>query len=410
MGNKPAVLILSAGFSSRMGIFKPLLPFLGQSALEYVIDQVKQAGIERIFVVVGHKKEKLEALILGKGAKPCFNEQYSEGMFTSVKRGIKEAFGDVPFLESEEEVKLPCGFLLHPVDCPLIPTSVYEALLKQIEYNPEQIAVASYNGKNGHPLYIPKRLIPDILSYSGEEGMKYFTKKYADSIVKVEVENQEILWDMDEIFDYQRMCLYLKSKNKENEITRRKIYLIRHGEILQHEAPILLGQTDVELSEKGREQAEESGKALAEMAPSLTAVYSSDLKRARDTAQIVIKQYEKNLSLTEKKDLRELALGDWDGKLVEEIREMYGEEFEKRGEDLLRYKISGGGENFFELQERAVRCLETIIKETEGEIALVTHGGVIRTIIADLLHLSLAELVDIKIKNGQILTILWPPC
>ncbi len=408
MENKPAVIILSAGFSSRMGLFKPLLPFAGQTAIERVLDEVRKAGNDNIVVVTGHEREKIEALILEKGARPCFNEHYAEGMFTSVQRGIREIFGEGIGNKKSQACLLPCGFFLHPVDCPLIPATVYTEMIREIEKHPDDFAVACFGGKKGHPLYVPGSFVPEILAHTGEQGMKFFTKKYDDRIRKIEVNNPEILWDMDELADYQSMCLYLETKNVEKAASARKIHLIRHGEIKQHDAPIFLGQTDVPLSEKGKKQAQEAGKRLLALSPNLSALYSSDLARAKETASQIIERYE-NLSLHEEKGLREITLGDWDGRLIEEIKETYPEEFRKRGEDILRYKVSGGGENFFELQERSVRCLSEIIKKTDGEIAIVTHSGVIRMIIAHLLHLPIEQVIKMKIANGEIVSLLWTP-
>lgn len=82
----------------------------------------------------------------------------------------------------------------------------------------------------------------------------------------------------------------------------RTFYLVRHGQPQQHKDKIFLGQTDVPLSETGRKQAEE---AKAKLPGNIHRIYSSDLKRARETAQIICSE------VTEAKGFREMNLGSW---------------------------------------------------------------------------------------------------
>jgi len=391
-----------------MGLFKPLLPFAGKPAVERVTDEIKMAGINRLLVVTGHEHEKVERLLYQKGVSFCYNEDYREGMFTSIKAGLRELYGEERKCSFPNRELALSGFFLHPVDCALITKETYKTMLREIEKDPVSLAVACFKGKNGHPLYVPSRFVEEILFYEGGEGMKFLTKKYADELRKIEVEEPAVLWDMDRIEDYQKMIFSLEGIAPETVFHLRRLHLIRHGEILQHDAPILLGQTDIPLSEKGREQALDAGKKLRQLSPHVAAIYTSDLSRTRETAKLIADHWTPPLVPQEKKGLRELFLGDWDGHYVEEIRKNHPEEFEERGQNLLLYKVSGGGENFFELQHRVIRALDEIIQKTDGEAAIVTHGGVIRSILSHLLALPLEELIHIKVPNGQILTILWP--
>ena len=74
--------------------------------------------------------------------------------------------------------------------------------------------------------------------------------------------------------------------------------------------------------------------------------------------------------------LRELSLGAWDGRLIEDIKAAYPEDYEKRGKNLLAFKPEGG-ENFYDLRYRAGRCLADILKKDRArDILIVTHAGV----------------------------------
>ena len=408
MVNKFSAIVLSAGLSTRMGLFKPLLPLAGKSLLERVINEVRKAGIENIVVVTGYQCEKLEPLLSETGVRSCFNERYREGMYTSLQAGVRDIFA--PRLNtgaSETNPEKPLGFFMQPVDCPLIPAEVYTRLMEVASGDPKNFAVACHNGKKGHPLYVPAEFVKEILLYTGEKGMKFFTGKYADRMNHVEVPYPEVLWDMDDLEAYQRMRYYIEKKKANDNNQERKIYLIRHGEILQHDAPVLLGQSNVALSYLGKEQAKEAGKRLVALEPSLSVIYSSDLLRASETAKLIAAAFPQKVSVKKEKCFREINLGDWDGLPISEIKNTYPDEFRKRGEDLLHYHVTGGGENFFELQRRAARKVEEIMKKTDGAIAIVTHGGVIRAIAAHLLGLPINELMDMKISNGRIITMLW---
>jgi broad specificity phosphatase PhoE/CTP:molybdopterin cytidylyltransferase MocA len=410
MGNKFAAIVLSAGLSTRMGLFKPLLPLGGKPVLERVVNEIKIAGIENIVVVTGYQSEKLEPLLKDLKVRSCFNEKYRQGMYTSLQSGVRNIFAaQISKNTDVSDMETPAGFFMSPVDCPLISAEVYIELIKAAEKDPKNFAVVCHKGKNGHPLYVPAAYVEEILQYSGELGMKYFMKKYAGSMNHIEIPYPEILWDMDDLEAYQRMCIYFDKIKVNDSNQTRKVYLIRHGEILQHEAPILLGQKNVPLSNLGKTQAKEAGKRLLALAPSLQMIYTSDLLRASETAKLIAALYPHKCTVKREKDFREINLGEWDGLPIAEIKKAYPDEFRKRGEDLLHYHVAGGGENFFELQRRAAGRLEDIMKKTDGEIAIVTHGGVIRAIAAHLLGFSVKDLLEMKIANGRIITLLWTP-
>ena len=78
--------ILAAGFSSRMGSFKPLLPLGDKTVIERAIAVSKEAGIEDIVVVTGYNREALLPVLEKEGVEEVFNWHFEEGMFTSIQR------------------------------------------------------------------------------------------------------------------------------------------------------------------------------------------------------------------------------------------------------------------------------------------------------------------------------------
>lgn len=170
------------------------------------------------------------------------------------------------------------------------------------------------------------------------------------------------------------------------KISDRSIYLVRHAEIDKPEVKTFIGSTDLSLSARGINQAEQLKELFSKL--SIEAVYCSGLKRSRDTAGIIAEGCGKQAVAMP--ELNEIDLGEWEGKSFEEIKEKYPYEFEARGRDLFGYKTPGG-ESFREVQERVLRAFEEIVDSTTGDIVIVTHSGVKRSIIANLEGISIQE-------------------
>jgi len=159
-----------------------------------------------------------------------------------------------------------------------------------------------------------------------------------------------------------------------------KLYLVRHGETELNKQYRYIGRTDVGLSAEGKRQAE----ALAEYlkAEGITAIYSSDLKRAAQTAGIIAKPLSINIKLT--KDLREIDFGDWEGLTYAEIDALDHEYFQSWMNDPVAVAIPGG-ERWDRFEHRVLRAVESIVEhEKDGNVIAVSHGGPIRIIMTHL--------------------------
>lgn len=362
--------ILAAGFSSRMGAFKPLLPLGDKTVIERAIAAAKAAGIRHITVVTGHNRDALLSILQREQVEEAFNPRFEEGMFTSIQTGIKAQPPQVD------------GCFIMPVDCPIIDREVLEQLKDSFET--DQFSVPCYRGKKGHPLLVPSCFWKEILDYQGNGGLKAVTDRYFERMKRISVTLEGVVMDMDTPKAYKEIRDYLaggcKSESLERLAEGRRFFLVRHGQIEQHEEKIFLGQTDVPLSPQGMYQAKTAGELLAEMHVHTNRIYSSDLLRASQTAQI-LKEHMGLQRLLLDKGLREMNLGPWDGKFISEIRAQYPEEYEKRGKNLMAYKMGEGSENFFDLQYRAVKTLIHILKRDPfPDLVLVTHSGVIRAL------------------------------
>ncbi|MFT4165786.1 MAG: histidine phosphatase family protein [Microlunatus sp.] len=155
-------------------------------------------------------------------------------------------------------------------------------------------------------------------------------------------------------------------------MTAAQLVVLRHGRTEWNAAGLLQGQADVPLDERGLAQAERAAGVLAELAP--TAIYSSDLLRARQTAAPLAKAC--GLRVIPDRRLREIHVGSWEGLSIEQALEVMGPQEAKRwlaGEDVRR---SPTGETVSEVGERAGAALDEIgLAAPDGStVVAVMHG------------------------------------
>jgi broad specificity phosphatase PhoE len=150
------------------------------------------------------------------------------------------------------------------------------------------------------------------------------------------------------------------------------ILLVRHGETDWNQERRWQGHADRPLNDVGRAQAEELADELASR--EIAAVYSSDLARARQTAELVAGRH--GLDVTLDHALREVDVGEWSGLSLEEAESRYPEGF-RRWQD--GHSGWTEGETYEAMGERVVAAVLRIAARHPGETVLVvTHGGSIR--------------------------------
>lgn len=162
-----------------------------------------------------------------------------------------------------------------------------------------------------------------------------------------------------------------------------RVWLIRHGQSVWNVGGRWQGQADPGLSELGHAQAERMGQRVAALKPEH--LYTSDLRRCRETAAPLGRALGKEA--VQRTDLREIDIGTWSGYTRAEIERMYPEDWTRwqAGEDFAR----GGGESFADLTVRATAALGELLAAHDGEdLAIVTHGGWIRCVVAAALGLA----------------------
>ena len=176
----------------------------------------------------------------------------------------------------------------------------------------------------------------------------------------------------------------------------KKVYLIRHGlPDFPDGKGMCIGTTDIPMGDKGLAQAEQMAKIL----PPVTAVFSSPLTRAVQTAQAI------GMPVTILPDLREMYAGEWDGLTFEEIRQRYPELYAARASDLTI--PLPGAENHEEGLARFTSAMEKAASLAPGDLAVVAHGGIIAQFLQKISGTwykpDYTEIITLCYENGSFL-------
>lgn len=169
---------------------------------------------------------------------------------------------------------------------------------------------------------------------------------------------------------------------------KKRLYLMRHAKPeLPMNGRIYYGQTDYPLSAAGIAAAEETGEYLKGKI-TFDYLYASDMIRAQQTARLAVPY----LPIITVPALREVNLGEWEGRGYDEVREQFREIYEARGVKFAEV-APPGGETFRELQRRTTPAFEEILSAHEsGNILIVAHGAAIWSVMAGCFGLDLNEM------------------
>ena len=172
------------------------------------------------------------------------------------------------------------------------------------------------------------------------------------------------------------------------------LILVRHGETEWNRTGRCQGVADIELNHNGKKQVRELGSALK--GETISAIYSSDLKRALGTAQEIASHHK--LSVNIDKDLREMDQGELEGLSFSEIRERYDHVLKEWRESPETLKLPKG-ESLTELQERALRAFNKVLARHMGEtVVIVSHNLTITTLLCKFTGVGLKGFRNFNLK------------
>jgi len=189
-----AGLILAAGESSRMGTPKATLAYRGRTFLEWIVETLRSAGIERIVVVLGHRAWEIQALVKSEAIEVVINPDYRSGQTSSLQTGLRALASDDPE-----------AFLLCLVDHPAISAGTVRGIVSAFREGDDPVVIPTYHGRRGHPVLIARRLFEELLGLTRDEGADSVVRRYRPATRYVEVEDEGVVIDVDNPEDYRRL-------------------------------------------------------------------------------------------------------------------------------------------------------------------------------------------------------------
>lgn len=184
-----------------------------------------------------------------------------------------------------------------------------------------------------------------------------------------------------------------------------KFCLVRHGQTDWNLEGRYQGQSDVSLNPTGFAQAQALAQRLRN--EHFNGIYSSDLVRARETAN-AIAHFHHGLTVQVDPRLREINQGQWEGVLVETIRAHYAELWQQRSIDPANVRAPGG-ETVGEVMKRVYAALDEIAERyPAGKILIVSHGLSLATILCKVKDVPVGLAYQQIPENAEPIWITWP--
>jgi molybdenum cofactor cytidylyltransferase len=185
-------IILAAGESKRMGFPKMLLNFNGKPMLENVIGVVTSSSINNTLVVLGADKGTLLDVVGELPVKHCFNDNYKEGMLSSVKCGFRNLPSDYD------------AVLVFQGDQPLISPETINMVIQAYRASGKGIVIPVFEKKRGHPLLIDRKYRDKIEKLNAREGLHSLSSQFPDDVLEIDTNDSGILKDFDTYADYMK--------------------------------------------------------------------------------------------------------------------------------------------------------------------------------------------------------------
>lgn len=177
-----------------------------------------------------------------------------------------------------------------------------------------------------------------------------------------------------------------------------KLYFVRHGRTEWNRTGRLMGQTDIPLDAVGRSQAHSAARWMRALP--IERVYASPLARARETGRILAEHLE--VPFSEDERWREVDMGVLAGLTWSEVEESHPDFVQARQVDpASAARLDGESDQV--MQRRAVDAFIDVIRECAGRtVAVASHGGTIKAVLAYILDMPLGDKWRLQIANGSV--------
>lgn len=187
-----AAIVLAAGRSSRMGAFKPLLPFGDRTVIECCVGNLRAAGAQEIVVVVSHRAEEIREQLEHLDLKFAVNTDPDSEMSASIARGVEQVSTSARAL------------VIALVDHPAVPSETIGVLIEEWQLG-ARLVQPEHNGCGGHPVLIDLVYRNELLALDPQRGLRALFDAHRNKVKRVPVESPYVARDMDTWEDYRRL-------------------------------------------------------------------------------------------------------------------------------------------------------------------------------------------------------------
>jgi len=179
-----------------MGKPKQLLPLAGTTVLERTLQNLHDAQVDEIVLVLGSSAEIIKQQLSPsstRNLKILVNPDYSQGMASSLRAGLSAIASDMD------------ATLIILADQPFIQPETLKRIIDRYRHSDAQIVIPAYKGFRGNPVLLDRSVFEEVTALKGDIGCRAIFGDHADGIVKVEVDDIGVLLDIDNREDYEQL-------------------------------------------------------------------------------------------------------------------------------------------------------------------------------------------------------------
>jgi CTP:molybdopterin cytidylyltransferase MocA len=189
-----ACLVLSAGLSRRFGSPKALADMNGDTAIGRLQKVLVNSRLDEVYIILGAHAQEIKPFLLNhKKVKSVYNKDYNLGQTSSFQAGLRSL---------SPQTK---GFLLLPVDFPLVSQQTIDLLICRFKENEPLLVLPTFNGKKGHPPLFSVRLKEEFLGLGTDSGLNTVVHAHQDETAFLPVEDPGIIQTFNTQEEFERL-------------------------------------------------------------------------------------------------------------------------------------------------------------------------------------------------------------
>lgn len=189
----PAIVILAAGRSSRMGAMKLLLPLGSRPVIAQVVATALSTELRPVIVVIGHLASQVSAALPHTGEIVIENAKYADGQSTSLHAGLAALPSHAP------------GVVVMLGDQPLVTPAQLTLLAAVASETGAPIIAASYGGRRGNPVFFKRTVFAELLRVTGDSGGREIFSRHRQDLTLVDMADASASLDIDDPDSYTQV-------------------------------------------------------------------------------------------------------------------------------------------------------------------------------------------------------------